>query len=348
MPADPPKFKVAKELSREDIFLSLARVPGTERVFLGSSDGNVYSLDCAAEKWQPVAMPGHKSYVTGLALAGIQLVSGSYDGKLIWWNTTTGRAVRSIKKHDKWIRDVKASPDGKLIASVGDDMVCRLWDADTAKLKHELRGHQALTPTNFPSMLYTCAFSADGQLLATADRVGHIVVWDVATGKSVGTVEAPGLYTWDGKQRIRSIGGVRAVAFSPDGKMLAAGGIDQVGNVDGLSAKARVDLFRWEQKESVGTLKMEKNGMIEFLAFHPKGDWLLATGGGDKGVIAFINPVEKKVLSENEAPMFIHKIVLEDSGQRMFAAGHKKFAVFTVAQESASAKPEGDKNSPPK
>lgn len=338
MPADPPKFKVAKELSREDIFLSLARVTGTERVFLGSSDGNVYSLDCAAEKLQPVAMPGHTSYVTGLALAGGQLVSGSYDGKLIWWDISTGRAVRSIKKHDKWIRDVKTSPDGKLIASVGDDMVCRLWDAETAHLKHELRGHEALTPTNFPSMLYTCAFSADGNLLATADRVGHIVVWDVAAGKSVGTVEAPGLYTWDGKQRIRSIGGVRAVAFSPDGKMLAAGGIDQVGNVDGLSAKARVDLFRWEQKESAGTLKLEKNGMIEFLAFHSKGDWLLATGGGDKGVIAFIDPAEKKVLSENEAPMFIHKIALEEDGQRMFAAGHKKFAIFAATQESAPAK----------
>jgi WD40 repeat protein len=338
MAVDPPKFKVAKELSREDIFLSLARAPGSERVFLGSSDGNVYSLDCTAEKWQPVAMPGHTSYVTGLALAGEQLVSGSYDGKLIWWNISTGRSVRSIKKHDKWIRDVKASPDGKLVASVGDDMVCRLWDAETAKLKHELRGHKALTPTNFPSMLYTCAFSADGQLLATADRVGHIEVWDVATGKSAGTVEAPGLYTWDGKQRIRSIGGVRAVAFSPDGKILAAGGIDQVGNVDGLSAKARVDLFRWEQKESVGTLKMEKNGMIEELLFHPKDGWLLATGGGDKGMIAFIDPAEKKVLSEHEAPMFIHKISLEENGRRLFAAGHKKFAILAAREESPSTK----------
>ena len=42
--------------------------------------------------------------------------------------------------HDKWIRKV-ASPvaDGKLVvASVADDMVCRLWDAETGKLLHEL------------------------------------------------------------------------------------------------------------------------------------------------------------------------------------------------------------------
>ena len=348
MATEPPKFKIAKELSREDIFFCLARVPDSERIFLGSSDGNVYALDGAAEKLELVAMPGHTSYVTGMALAGAQLVSGSYDRKLIWWNPATRRAIRSIKAHDKWIRDVKSSPDGKLIASVGDDMVCRLWDAETAKLKHELRGHEALTPTNFPSMLYTCTFSADGKLLATADRVGHIVVWDVVAGKSIATVEAPGLYTWDGKQRIRSIGGIRALAFSPDAKLLAAGGIDQLGNVDGLSAKARVDLFRWEQKESAGTFKTEKNGMIEFLTFHPKGDWLLATGGGDKGLIAFIDPAEKKIIMENEAPMFIHKIVLEDDGQRMFAAGHKKFAVFTATQEAAAPKPGSDKNPPPK
>ncbi|HEY0548237.1 MAG TPA: hypothetical protein VGF13_01470, partial [Verrucomicrobiae bacterium] len=226
---DPPKFKIAKELTREDIFLGLARVSGSERLFLGSSDGNIYALDCAAEKLEPVAMAGHTSYVTGLAVSGEQLVSGSYDGQLIWWNTSTREQVRKIKGHDKWIRDVKVSPDDKLIASVGDDMVCRLWDAESTKLKHELRGHEVMTPTQFTSMLYTCAFSTDGKLLATADRVGHIVIWDVAAAKSVATLEAPELYTWDGKQRIRSIGGVRSLAFSPDAKLLAAGGIDRVG-----------------------------------------------------------------------------------------------------------------------
>jgi len=324
-----PKFKVAKELTREDIFLSLARVPNSEHVFLGSSNGSVYSLDCAAEKLEPVAMPGHTSYVTGLALAGETLVSGSYDGQLIWWNPKTREQVRKFKAHDRWIRDVKSSPDGKLIASVADDMVCRLWDTNSAKLKHELRGHEPLTPTQFTSMLYTCEFSADGKLLATADRVGHIVVWDVATAKSIATMEAPELYTWDGKQRIRSIGGVRALAFSPDAKLLAAGGIDRVGNVDGLSAKARLELFRWEEKQNVATLKCEKNGLIEFLAF--RGDWLMALGGGEKGIMAFIDAAEKKIVLENEAPMHIHKIAFDEGCAKLFAAGHKKFAIFTAS-----------------
>lgn len=344
MAIEPPKFKVAKELNREDIFLSLARVPGSEQVFVGSSDGNIYSLDCAAEKLTPVAMPGHTSYVTGLALASEQLISGSYDGQLIWWNPTAREQVRSIKGHDKWIRDVKSSPNGRLIASVGDDMVCRLWDAETAKLKHELRGHEALTPTHFTSMLYTCAFSADGKLLATADRVGRLVIWDVASAKLLSIVDAHELYTWDGKQRIRSIGGVRALAFSPDGKWLAAGGIDQVNNVDGLGSKARADLFDWENKRALAELRSERNGMIEFLAFHPKGDWLLAAGGDSKGILAFFDPTAKKLIIENEAPMHIHKFVLDDDCQRLFAAGHKKFAVFHASTEPADAKPDKPKD----
>jgi len=336
MAVEPPKFKVSREISREDIFFSLARVAGSERVFLGSSNGSVYALDCAG-KLDPVAMPGHTSYVTGLALAGEQLVSGSYDGQLIWWNAATRETTRKIKGHDRWIRDVKSSPDGKLIASVGDDMVCRLWDAETAKLKHELRGHEPMTPTQFTSMLYTCAFSADGHLLATADRVGHIVVWDVTEAKSIATVEAPELYTWDGKQRIRSIGGVRSLAFSPDAKLLAAGGIDRVGNVDGLSAKARVDIFEWQDKKHIASLKMEKNGLIEFLAFHPKGDWLLAAGGEGKGLLAFIDPAGKKIIVENEAPMHIHKIALDEDCRRLFAAGHKKFALFVSSSDPQTA-----------
>ena len=332
MAIEPPKFKVSKELTREDIFLSLVRVPTTERVFVGSSNGDVHGLDCSAEKLEPLTMSGHSSYVTGLAIAGEQLVSGSYDGQLIWWNPATREQVRKIKGHDKWIRDVKPSPDGKLIASVGDDMVCRLWDAETAKLKHELRGHQPMTPTNFTSMLYTCAISIDGKLLATADRVGHIVVWEVVRARQLTSVEAPGFYTWDGKQRIRSIGGVRALAFSPDAKLLVAGGIDQVGNVDGLSAKARVDMFQWQDKQNIATLKCEKNGLIEFLAFHPNGDWLLAAGGGEKGIMAFIDPSEKKIASENEAPMHIHKIALDEECKKLFAAGHKKFVMFAAAE----------------
>jgi DNA-binding beta-propeller fold protein YncE len=75
------------------------------------------------------------------------------------------------------------------------------------------------------------AASADGSRLATADKVGRVVVWDVAARRALATLDASCMYTWDPKQRRHSIGGVRSLAFSPDGRMLAAGGIGQIGNM---------------------------------------------------------------------------------------------------------------------
>ena len=37
---------------------------------------------------------------------------------------------------------------------------------------------------------------ADGRLLATCDKVGHLIVWEVATGDKLAAIEAPTMYTW--------------------------------------------------------------------------------------------------------------------------------------------------------
>src|SRR5207245_11221975 len=132
--------------------------------------------------------------------------------------------------HARYIRALAVSPDGTKVASVADDMICRLWNPATGEKLRDLRGHQERTPQNFASMLYNCVFSADGRHLATGDRVRHVIIWDVATGRQAGAIDAPLLYTWDGTQRIRSIGGARGLAFSADGRQLAVGGVGQIGN----------------------------------------------------------------------------------------------------------------------
>ena len=102
----------------------------------------MYEADFAAAKFEPKELYAHQSYVTGVALAGKLLVSGSYDGKLTWWDTDAGKIVRTVDAHAKWIRKVIASPDGKIVASVADDMICKLWDAASGKMIRELKGHQ--------------------------------------------------------------------------------------------------------------------------------------------------------------------------------------------------------------
>ena len=331
MPID-VNLKLLKEHGRKEIFLSLARVPNSSRVLSGASDGKVYDLDVLADKPDFKEHEGHSSFVTGLAIAGEQVISGSYDGSLIWRKLDGGEVVRKIDAaHERWIRKVAASPNGQTVASVADDMVCRLWEASTGKLLHELKGHETLTPNHFPSMLYTCAFSADGQKLATADKTGRIVLWDVAAGSRLNQLEGPGFYTWDPKQRIHSIGGTRSLAFSPDGKTLVAGGIGRIGNIDHLDGPSRVEVFDLEAGKSVHVFEGDAKGLVEQLVFHPEGKWLLGCGGDNGGFVQFYDLAEKKVFKSDKAPMHIHAATLNEDATQLFAAGHGKLAAWEIA-----------------
>jgi WD40 repeat protein len=325
------KFKLAKDLSRRDTLLSVARAPGSGRLYLGSSDAKVYELDLAQPKPEPKELGRHESYVTGVALAGPHLVSGGYDGKLIWWDVESRKQVRSVDAHTKWVRRVVVTPDGKTVASVADDMVCRLWDAATGKRLHELRGHREMTPHHFPSMLYACAVSPDGRHLATGDKVGHVVVWELATGKEAATFEAPGMYTWDPVQRRHSIGGIRSLAFSPDGAQLAVGGMGKVGNIDHLEGKTRVEVFDWRTGKRTHEFPGDKfNGLVNRLAFHPQGDWLLGAGGAGDGFLLFFDLKAKKVLRQEKAPAHVHDVVLNEAADTVYAAAHGKVLVFEM------------------
>ena len=329
----PTTLKVLKELSREEILLSLARLPNSTRLFVGASDGKVYDVDVLAEKPEWKALEGHSSYVTGVALAnGNQtLVSGGYDDKMIWRKVENGEVIRTVEAaHSKWIRKVIASPDGKRVVSIGDDMLCRVWDAETGNKLHELRGHEEKTPNNFPSMLYAACISADSRLLATGDKVGHIVIWDLSGGGKLATLEAPGFYTWDPKERIHSIGGIRSLAFSPDGKNLAVGGIGRIGNIDHLDGPARVELFAWEKNEKLHEFLGDGKGLITSLAFGPEGTWLIGCGGDNGGLIQIYDLEAKKVARSEKAPMHIHAVSLLETSETLLACGHNKVAAWEM------------------
>jgi len=332
MPAEINKLTIVKEHSRQEIFFCLARVPNSSRLFMGASDGKVYEVDPLAEKPEFKPHDGHSSFVTGVAIAGEFIISGSYDGKLIWRKIDGGEIVRTVEAaHTRWIRKVVASPDGKRVVSVADDMVARVWDAETGNRLHELRGHDELTPNHFPSMLYTCAVSPDGRALATGDRVGQIIVWDLASGSQLHKLSAPGFYTWDEKQRIHSIGGIRSLAFSPDSKTLVAGGIGRIGNIDHLDGPARVEVFDWEKGEKLHEFSGEGKGLIEHLVFDHEGRWLAGLGGDNGGLIQFYKVADKKVVRSDKAPMHIHAAVLDEAGDRLFACGHGRVVVWELA-----------------
>ncbi len=107
-------------------------------------------------------------------------------------------------------------PDGKTLATGGDDNTARLWDTATGKeVRAPLTGH---TET-----VWSVAFSPDGKTLATGSDDKTARLWDTATGKEVRAPLTGHTET------------VWSVAFSPDGKTLATGSDDKTARLSSVA-----------------------------------------------------------------------------------------------------------------
>lgn len=332
----PSSVKVRKTFSLPGIGLCLASQPDKSLIYSGLSDFSIVRVDVAAEKMEPavIGSNGHSSYVMGLVRCGDALVSGGYDCSLIWWNAETGETIRRIgDAHSRWIRMLAANPDQNRIASVGDDMKTRLWDAKTGECLATWGDYELKTPHGFPSMLYAATFSPDGKWLATGDRTGRVLVRDVSNGQIAATLETPVMYTWDPTARRHSIGGIRSLAFSADSMQLAVGGMGKVGNIDHLEGVARIEVFNWQTKER--RLEIEDNkhkGLVEALQFGPGDTWLASAGGDNSGFVSVWNMADGKVLAQDRAPMHVHDFELAADGRSIIAVGHQQGALIDLFQ----------------
>jgi WD40 repeat protein len=322
-------MRVVREIAQQQILLGADRVPNSDRLIVCGSAGKVFELATQANGPAPVQLADHGRYVNCVRLAGGMAVSGGYDNKLVWWNLAERRVERTVDAHSRCVRQIAVTADGSKLASVGDDMVCRIWSAANGQMLHELRGHSERTPQHFTSMLYAVTFSPDGRRLATGDRVGHVVVWNVENGQQLQTIETPTLYTWDGVQRIRSIGGIRGLAFSPDGTQLAIGGVGQIGNVDALQGPSRVEVYNWESRQRVAEFTGAQ-GIVNRCIFHPQNNWLCAIGGGSNGLVMFYDVARRQMLHQGNISMHVYDAAFNEDCTTLYAVGYNKAVVLEL------------------
>ena len=79
------------------------------------------------------------------------------------------------------VNAVKFTPDGKYLASGGDDGVPRLWNAETGELVREFLGNK--TP------IYSMDLNNTGELIAVVNGSSIITMWDVNTGEIVKLID---------------------------------------------------------------------------------------------------------------------------------------------------------------
>ena len=118
---------------------------------------------------------------------------------LTGWHAGTKLLERSLR-HGCAVHALAFCPEGRRLATAGEDQVARLWDLAT--------GSMLATPMKHEGPVHTVAFSPDGTMVATASSDGTIRRWDAWTGEPIG-------------EPVPSRD-ARALSFSPDGSMLAA------------------------------------------------------------------------------------------------------------------------------
>jgi WD40 repeat protein len=187
-------------------------------------------------------------YHSMLTPDGESLVTGGDDGTLKLWRLSDGHLVHSWLAADSSTRPVTVLPDGRTLVTIGYDawfsgpLVLRYWSLPEGELLRSVENgprDQRLTVSQdrtlmveagqfgsarvwrtadgslvrtIPSVAWwmTCAFSPDGQLLATSDGI-DLHLWRLADGE---LLRSFGRGQW----------GAPCLAFSPDGRLLAAGG----------------------------------------------------------------------------------------------------------------------------
>jgi WD40 repeat protein len=218
------------------------------------------------------------------------LAAANPDGTIAVWNAATGKKVHELKGHNRFVWKLLFTPDSRYLISNGSDEILRVWDTASGQMKHQLRGQTPL------------AVSSDTRYLATADaKKPTVFVYDLTTGKETkrfdwlkqgnvlglafspdrrslaaagyiqGTDKRGAVMIWDiaGEQSARMFEGQKeptsSVAFSPDGRTLAAG--------DGEGG-----LILWEVSSGRPRHRFagHESG-IQALAFSPDGRTLAAS-----------------------------------------------------------------------
>jgi WD40 repeat protein len=202
--------------------------------------------------------------VSSVALGpqGRVLVTAGDDHLARLWDARQGRMLRKLAGHDDWVRCVAFSFDGQYVATAGDDGKIRLW-ATAAESSHR-------TLDDSGAGVYALAFSGDGRLLAAAGFDENVRLYDGRTGAEG---RARIWNVADGKVRHELAGHrlrVNALAFSPDGSQLAAGGDER-------------SVLLWDTSTGKTAAKLPaRPGKILCLAFC--GPRQLAVGGSDNTV----------------------------------------------------------------
>ena len=226
------------------------------------------------------------------------IATGGVGNSISLWNLQNESKI-TLRGHRDTVNSVAYSPNGKTLASGGDDWTLRLWDTtrgeNTATLKHVVdRTKYAVTAV---------AFSPDGQILATAAI--HIKLWNLRNQAEIAT--------------LRRDNYVRALDFSSDGRFLAAG--DQGG-------PRNVKVWDVSTRQAVASMQADSKAVYS-VVFSPD-DRLLASAGYD-GIIKLWTVSDWNLQGTLHSPGgTVYSLDIAPDGKALASTGHESVSLWAV------------------
>jgi WD40 repeat protein len=248
---------------------TIAWSPDGKTLASGSWDGTVKLWNTSTDTVAGTLRAEH----TGIP--GIQSVSWSPDGKALasghhvgairLWDPITRKNTATIESNSEWLHSVVWSPDGRCLASVADGAI-RLWDVRARKNTGTFRGGK--------EWINSVAWAPDGKSVASGNSSGVVTIWDVSSGRRIASLDhEEGFH-------------VLAVAFSPNGKILAAAPGYNIELWDAANRK-KIDTLEGHSRDLI-VYAHDKTGRMDIpyirsVAFRGDGR-MVASGGDDKTI----------------------------------------------------------------
>jgi WD40 repeat protein len=205
----------------------------------------------------------HHGTVTTLAWSPQQqlLVSAGLDQLAVVWNTQTFRPQTLFRQHTAGILSASWAADGQTVGTCSQGGVIRVWNGPGGQQVHGFFFDGAVT-------MNALAFEPGGSRLAVGGADGVLRLWQSGlTCQLMGNNNAQGQCMDKPRHLTAHTQAIRAVAWSPDGRLLASAGEDGV-------------LLIWFPAQSATPLlKIQHNAPVLSISWSPDGRKIAAASG---------------------------------------------------------------------